>query len=371
MLSIFTYAELKIEQRICVIYISIYAMVALEIIELKLSYVFLLLTMFCYLEVFTGDTMKLKLLSSPIYKVVDCIYLSVSQYCIIWVIIALYLISNTVEFKWGSYAIYSKGVSILCLSIAITNVLHQKCAVNTFNQMFQVFSEYPINGVKFNKKLEQACNILVSIEDQGYYNRKAYSVFSLSFIRYALKNRKHKDKGFVKQVQKGAKCIKDVITLKRGYSTIPMQLVRTLGIKCGYNCVIRRKIYEILYSRMFFDGIQQYYKLKHVSNRNKFKEYLLYIYFHVVQTYLGDASFSKFLNAFDMQYRKKNKIDIYGCSNEGVFIACMGLSKRATKINSDNVDYYLKDISVELDKSKILNMVENMMDKPYKGNYLQ
>ena len=47
------------------------------------------------------------------------------------------------------------------------------------------------------------------------------------------------------------------------------------------------------------------------------------------------------------------------------------LSKRATKINSDNVDYYLKDISVELDKSKILNMVENMMDKPYKGNYLQ
>ena len=79
MLSIFNYTDLKIEQRISIIYVSVYAMVALDIIGLKLALAFLLLTMFCYLEIFTNDAMKLKLLVNPIYKIVDCIYLSVSQ----------------------------------------------------------------------------------------------------------------------------------------------------------------------------------------------------------------------------------------------------------------------------------------------------
>lgn len=77
---------------------------------------------------------------------------------------------------------------------------------------------------------------------------------------------------------------------------------------------------------------------------------------------VGDATFSKFLNAFDMKYRSKNDKDIYDCSNEGIFIACMGLSKRADYINQDNVD---------LNADIICDMVEKMMDKPYDGNYLK
>ena len=151
-----------------------------------------------------------------------------------------------------------------------------------------------------------------------------------------------------------------------------MQLVRSIGIKRGDTYDYRRKIFQILYSRMLFQGIERMMKEERVSRRRHFKKYLLYIYFHKVNTFLGDVRFSKFLNAFDLKYDKKNDKDIYDCTNEGIFIACMGLSKRAVNITRENIDYYLQSIdNVELDSDIICDMVEKMMDRPYEGNYLK
>ena len=74
-----------------------------------------------------------------------------------------------------------------------------------------------------------------------------------------------------------------------------------------------------------------------------------------------------------MKYNKQNDKDIYDCTNEGIFIACMGLSKRATHITKENIKYYLKKSidNVELNPDIICNMVDNMMNRPYEGNYLQ
>lgn len=222
----------------------------------------------------------------------------------------------------------------------------------------------------FNEKLREASCILTSIEDRSYFDRKAYSIASPVYL-FAILKRKLHNRTFIEGCREGANFLSNILTFKRGYSTIPMQLIRSLGIQDGYSCRIRRKIYEIFYSRMFFDGLKRLLEEKIVSKREHFKEYLVYIYFHVAKTYLGDASFSKFLNAFDMQYQEKNKKDIYDCSNEGIFIACMGLNKRASKISDVNIDYYLDSIPVSLDRTKILGMVEVMMQKPYDGNYLK
>ena len=58
---------------------------------------------------------------------------------------------------------------------------------------------------------------------------------------------------------------------------------------------------------------------------------------------------------------------------EGIFIACMGLSKRAKKINGNNIDVYLSNIdrNVDINRNEVLKMVSEMMSKPYKGNYLK
>ena len=53
-------------------------------------------------------------------------------------------------------------------------------------------------------------------------------------------------------------------------------------------------------------------------------------------------------------------------------VPCMGLSKRATNITPENIDYYLQSIeNVQLDAEIICDMVEKMMDRPYDGNYLK
>ena len=50
----------------------------------------------------------------------------------------------------------------------------------------------------------------------------------------------------------------------------------------------------------------------------------------------------------------------------------MGLSKRADKINENNIDYYLSVVDkVELDGEVICQMASTMITRPYDGNYLK
>lgn len=268
-----------------------------------------------------------------------------------------------------------KILSFLFMVWTLTATLQQKYVINTFGEMYRIFTYFPINKVNFNEKLDEACSILISIEDKLYFERKAYSFFSPKYLLRMLKNKIRGQRGSQKIVSifsAGNHFVRNIFNESRGYSTIPMQLIRSIGIKRGYNYKYRRKIFEILFSRMFFKGIERMLNEDQVAQRKYFKKYLLYIYFHKVNTFLGDATFSKFLNAFDMKYNKRNEKDIYDCTNEGIFIACMGLSKRADYITKDNINYYLQGIdNVVLDSELICDMVEKMMDRPYGGNYLK
>lgn len=375
MVAIYNYSDLKEYQRIAIIYITVYSLTIINVITVKMALTLLAITMFCFLEILTLDETKFKILANPFYKLIDCMYLSFSQYGFFEMIIAIILCKKNFVyiFPWGK--IVFLGLSAILFIIAITIILQQKFVVNTFSDMYKLFVTYPINRVEFNDKLNEACNILISIEDKYYFDRKGYTFFSLDILNRILKeklaiyNRLGKIK-YVCQISK--RFIGNVVSENRGYSTIPMQLIRSLGIKRGYNYKYRRKIFELIYSRLFFDGIKRMFEEDQVARRSYIKQYFLYIYFHKVNTFLGNAKFSKFLNAFDMQYSRENKKDIYDVSNEGIFIACMGLSKRADSINRSNIDYYLSLIhGVELDGNIICEMVDKMMSKPYAGNYLK
>lgn len=370
MLSIFNYTDMRMEQRLSVIYISVYAMTMLGTIGTKTAYLFLFLTLFCYLEIFTTDTRKLQLLVNPIYKLVDCIYLAFAQYNLFYVLLAVSCLSYTLTQRFGRLAAFFKVLSLPILCVAITKVLQQKFSLKTFRDMYRVFDQYPIYQVDFNDKLDQASDILVTIEDRRYFEREGYTFLDIKHLTQAIK-RKLKDKNFKEKCSSGKKFIGDIVTFRRGYSTIPMQIIRSLGIERGYDCKIRRKIYELLYPKMFFDGMKREMDVVRAENRYKFEEYLLYIYFHVTKTDMGDGYYRNFLGVFDAKHHGKEGKNIYDCTNEGIFIACMGLSGRARKISADNIDYYLQWIPVYLNKRKILNMKEKMMSKPYNGNYLE
>lgn len=375
MIAIYNYTDLKEYQRIAIIYITVYSLVVTNVVSTKLALGLLLLALFCFFEILTSDETKFKILVNPFYKILDCTYISCFQYSFFEIVIAIMLYQADFQCVVGEYAVFIKILSALIFVMAITSTLQQKFVVCTFKEMYKIFVDYPINKVIFNDKLQQACDILVAIEDRTYFDRKGYTFLSINAIKHILKTGLKKRKGYKKIVyifSAGKQFAKNTFNEHRGYSTIPMQLIRSLGIRRGYNYKYRRKIFEILYSRMFFCGIERMFKEDQVANREHVKHYYLYIYFHKVNTFLGDATFSKFLNAFDMQYGKKNKKDIYDFSNEGIFIACMGLSKRASIINECNVEYYTNLVSgVDLDHKVICDMVSEMMEKPYDGNYLK
>ena len=375
MIAIYNYSDLKEYQRMTIIYISVYALTILNIIGVKLAVLLLVISLFCFFEIFTSDEMKFKILINPIYKLVDFIYISFSQYAFGGMCCALLMLRIKLPEPLNEQNVVFKVLSLLFFIWTLTATLQQKYVIHTFGEMYKIFTCFPINKIEFNEKLDEACAILVSIEDKMYFERKAYSFVSIKYIIRILKNKISTQRGSKKIgcVFSTGKCfIRNIFDKSRGYSTIPMQLVRSIGIKRGDTYDYRRKIFQILYSRMLFQGIERMMKEERVSRRRHFKKYLLYIYFHKVNTFLGDVRFSKFLNAFDMKYDKKNDKDIYDCTNEGIFIACMGLSKRAVNITRENIDYYLQSIdNVELDSDIICDMVEKMMDRPYEGNYLK
>lgn len=377
MITVFNYSELKEYQRIAIIYITVYALAITKTIDTIQAISFIALSLFCFLEILTKDEMKFKLITNPIYKCIDCLYLSIFQYACLEICFGIFLThpfndSPLSTFVW--FYPLQLFMSLLFIIKAITNVLQQKFVIRSFSAMYRVFSQFPIQTIQFNKKLTEACSILIAIEDKDYYIRNGYTLFSLEYL-FCIFKRKFGKRNWSKKIfftlKNGKRFMKNVLSGKRGYSTIPMQLIRSLGIEKGYNYSYRRKIFEFVYSKIFFDGLKKLYKQNQVAKQSYIKEYLLYIYFHSVNTFLGDITFSKFLNAFDLQKNKRNQKDIYDCSNEGIFIACMGLSKRASLINKYNIDYYIENIPVPLNKSMICNMVENMMNRPYNGQYLK
>lgn len=317
MIAIFNYSNLKESQRITIMYITIYSLVATKGISVRMALLLLFLTMFFFLEILTKDEIKFKILVNPFYKIADCIYLSFSEYAVLEIILAVVLCGYRFTIFSDFVTVIIKIISLITLATAITITLQQKYVIKSFNEMYRVFQDFPIQKVEYNEKLNQACDILVSIEDRTYFERKGYTFLSFDAIKCIIK-RKHELMTFFQKIKytrnAGVNFVRHVLKEDRGYSTIPMQLIRSLGIECGYNYKYRRKVFEFLYARMFFNGIKKFYDEAMVSEKKNFKKYLLYIYFHTVNTFLGDAKFSKFLNAFDMQYDKPNKKDIYDFS---------------------------------------------------------
>lgn len=126
MVAIYNYSDLKEYQRIAIIYITVYSLVVTGIVGIKLAIILLFLTMFCFLEILTKDETKFKIVVNPIYKILDCLYLSFFQYAIFYVIIAIVLCHNSFKnIFYGSEQFYLI-LSILVIIIAIARTLQQK-----------------------------------------------------------------------------------------------------------------------------------------------------------------------------------------------------------------------------------------------------
>lgn len=91
-IAIYNYSDMREHQKMAIIYISVYTLVILNFIGVKLAVVFLILSLFCFFEIFTADVMKFKILVNPIYKIVDFLYILFARYSFGRMLIALFLL---------------------------------------------------------------------------------------------------------------------------------------------------------------------------------------------------------------------------------------------------------------------------------------
>ena len=76
----------------------------------------------------------------------------------------------------------------------------------------------------------------------------------------------------------------------RGCSTLEMQLIRNIGIEKGYDkCIIRRKMFEFVYTYIFFNGLRDYYENTQNSKRREFKNlFCTFITFNTIKYVWND-----------------------------------------------------------------------------------
>lgn len=233
MIAIYNYSDLKEYQRMAIIYISVYSLTVLNVIGVKLALVLLIISLFCFFEIFTSDETKFKILVNPIYKIIDFIYISLSQYAFGEMCFALLALRIKLPGILNGQEMIFKIFSFLLMVWTLTVTLQQKYVVHTFGEMYRIFTYFPINKVDFNEKLDEACSILTSIEDKLYFERKAYSFFSPQYLLRMLKNKISGQRGSRKIVvifSTGNYIVRNIFNESRGYSTIPMQLIRSIGI---------------------------------------------------------------------------------------------------------------------------------------------
>lgn len=142
-----------------------------------------------FFEIFTANETKFKILVNPIYKIADAIYISFSQYAFGGMCCALLMLRIKVLGILNEQEVFFKILSFLFMVWTLTATLQQKFVIHTFGEMYRIFTYFPINKIDFNEKLDEACSILIAIEDKFYFDRKAYTFLSPKYLLRMLKNK--------------------------------------------------------------------------------------------------------------------------------------------------------------------------------------
>lgn len=358
-------------QKIVMIYVFVYSLKIFNIIDLKVLFIGLTIVSFLYIEFLSEDNVKNILLCNIIYKIIDYMYKLIFEYSAVYFCGSLILMSNIIQIDLPIIQLLNRYIPIIGIKIniislllvlyAINNITSQKFETYSFKHIKQKMDEINIwNNVKSNNIDSLKLNMLINVEDKSYFIREnTYNFLSFEFIKYKIKRgiRKLKyvniDKNILKKVT--ILPIKNTKKYIRGYSTIEMQIIRTLGIKSGYEKhIFCRKIYEIIYSKIFFTSLRRYMNKLYLDTSGccTFKEYLLMIYIKIAPIKLNNTKYSNMLKAW-------NSNDIRQISDEQFFISILGLSYRW--ISTNILFNYSRIISeYSLKKSEIRKIIKKL-----------
>lgn len=322
-ITIMNYSRMSETQKMTLFYLMTFGLVLLKIISFTESILYLFIISFLYLEFLTEDSKKNKYITKLRYKILDFLFLIFFQYQFTLLLISFIFASTMVQTNISKISLFPftlsnsffQVISIIFFFIAIFKMSQEKFKVKSFSSLIKDVFQPSINESHLDP-YTRYFPILADMEDKTYLSRKKNShCFSFEILLSKVKTfcQSKKNIGFSETL----KIYNNIPQIIRGYSTIEMQLVRSICIESGYNKLLSRKVFEILYTKIIFNSLQDYYKKNNYVNNERFREYLLIIYFSNVRTKINGTIYSnmtKYLGE-DVSNWTKNKF----------YIACLGL----------------------------------------------
>lgn len=366
--SIFCYDVINSNQKMILVYSYTVALSAFGILDWKKCIIFLVIVSFIYLEYFIKDNEKFRYIKQIRFKIYDYLLLSIVQYGIVWVILAIILASpsvityltNLLELpKKFVFLYYIPAIFSLLKAINTTSALVFK--VKNVTEIMNEFSPEIYNINFTNNDYDDYFGMLVDIEDRSYFERgAAYNILSVNFWRVRLKKMfKHFNFGLIKQLHNFI----DKNQVIRGYSTLEMQLVRSIGISDNHEPyrairIGKRKIFELVYTKILLTSLERYFRSKEYTNSEYFKEYLLLIYVQSVNTRIAGKKKEHMIDVFSKSVgTREQKLNVENWNKEAFFVACLGLCHQSVttttvlQLRPDLIEKY------KLQEDKILQVV--------------
>lgn len=344
--------SLKINKKIFIIYIFSYVMKVYNILDAKVLMLSLNLVMFVYIEYLTDDTVKTEIVSNIIYKVIDYMYKMIFEYSFIYFLLAILVETRYFEKRCSAVYkilelnyIYNINMVWHIVSYILLIIIANLLTIESYKTNSFTYIKEQLDKITTWNKLQLTADdivkfeLLSTIEDKSFFYRdKSYSFVSIQFVKYKMhrietsigyisqnkmlnKEFINKLKWIINYILNNFRKLRNIKTYIRGYGTIEMQLIRTLGIQKGYEKVFYRKIYEIIYSRIFFASYRRYCNLNKYRVKVSYKEYIMYCYIYLAGIKLNGKEFNNMLEPW-----KKDKIN--ELSVEQFFISILGLSWR-------------------------------------------
>lgn len=316
-------------KKIILMYLITFIANLLNIVPTIQSYMVLLLALFIEIE-FWDDKFKMEIMNNVFDKILDFVYIMIFQNGIISFSISLLINSNWWLDRFdGKLYVVMQIMSAAIVYFSCKNVARERfklCSFTEIKQKIDRILKYR-DFIKTKKSINNPESVLV-IEDRSYFERghNRYTFLNRHYLRVSyIYKIIDKIRNFIHSYDKK----ESVKRFMRGYSTIEMQLLRTLAVEEGYNCIVRRKIYEIVYARLFYRNLKKYYD-ECECNIEYFKEYILYLYLRIAPC-LNIGGEQKIETVFK---KKREYIDKY--SEEELFILTLCFSGKIKR------DYVLK-----------------------------
>lgn len=402
----------NLKMKISIFYIILYLLRLFNMCDIKILILIFICISFVFLEFIFTDSFTKKVIIKWYYYVLDYLYKLVFEYKALYFFVSLLLISNFFRNSvynllkrfqlLNSLLIFIKNnieifniliiiISALTLARGIIKSLNNRFEVLSFEEIYEKIKKVKSNyNFKVDANMKDYSNILIEREDRSYFERKnSYNWIGKEFFIYKIKKayKKSYEFGFCQikyigrfiqkiwflvysifnmlkliynMIKRLMKIIfnvtfkgKSIKGFSRGYSTIEMQLIRTIAVKNGYNsCYIQRKFYEIIYSSIFFDSLKQYWNYNISVNNSKleFKYYLLYLYLYFAPVKVNGIM-------YDNIYQLTSKKDIKEITKEEFYVWALGISY--TPVNDKNLNEYYAEI-FDMDREKLLKTINKL-----------